>query len=125
MLTALLDSKYENAICSDFYTNDDMRDMFKIQSRGDHVLSMDKNYLPRSYGLVAVGPVKLSSRGSKIFYRKVGDLVKKNNLGEWTYKVLSDMAEEIKLRAININGENWMEIDDLNDYKRALLSWNR
>ena len=96
------------------------KDMFKVQIRGNRILSMDKNLPLSESDALGIGPVYLNSDNSKKVKKHLDSLIISGEKNMWCYSVFDSLLDQISLNSIFINGEFWCEVDTLEDYEILL-----
>jgi len=118
IIKKLLDSKFENAMMIDKNINT-KGDMFKVKMDGNKIIKLDKKLNPNECSAEAPGPVKFSKKGARKIFKKLDEYISNEDKSQWCYTIFSEVAEEINLRGIHVEGLVWMEIDNVEDLKKA------
>jgi choline kinase len=66
-----------------------------------------------------IGIFKFSSKGSKILFNEIKKLVESNVKNKWFEYALNNILYKIKMYKIDIHGLKWIEVDTIDDIKKA------
>ena len=66
-----------------------------------------------------IGIFKFSSEGSKILFEEIERLTLEGVKDKWFEHALNNIFKKIQMYKIDIHGLKWIEIDDINDIKKA------
>lgn len=66
-----------------------------------------------------IGIFKFSSEGSIMLFDEIEKLIGKNRKNEWFEYALNNILKKIKMYKMDIHGLKWIEIDNMEDIKKA------
>jgi len=118
VIKKLLDSRFENAMMIDKNINP-RGDMFKVKMDGNKIIKLDKRLNLNECSAEAPGPVKFSKKGAIKIFKKLDEYISNEDKNQWCYTIFGEVAEEINLRGIYVEGLAWMEIDNVEDLKEV------
>jgi L-glutamine-phosphate cytidylyltransferase len=119
MLRKLLDSEKDGIIsCSKVHEHPN--DMFKFQANNSRIHHMDKEIDPSLAHGVAIGPAKVSGKGTKIVFELLDKLFESGEKGRsFAYSIFSEMSKQHEFFAIDHEGAPWVEVDTPEDLEKA------
>ena len=118
IMQKLLASNSENAIIIDrkIDINDDM---FKAYMTGDQIVEMGKTLNAGKVNATVIGPAKFSNKGKQILFHVLNEYTRQGDKNQWCYTIFSKIARRINLKGVDITGLPWIEIDTVEDVKKA------
>lgn len=66
-----------------------------------------------------IGVFKFSSNGSKTLFDEIQSLITEGIKNKWFEHALNNIFKKIDMHMLDIHGYKWIEIDDINDIKKA------
>lgn len=66
-----------------------------------------------------IGIFKFSSEGGEILFDKIEELVANNIRNKWFEYALNEILYKIKMHKVDVHGLKWIEIDTMEDIKKA------
>jgi choline kinase len=118
----LVKTDYKNSIVVEEGTYND--ENMKVTCVDGRIMDISKAISKdNAYG-VSIDVYKFSKEGSKVFYDKVKEFIEdKKELNHWTEVALNDVLKLVEFSPCSLKGR-WVEIDNLEDLKRAESIFN-
>jgi len=115
----------ENAIAVDVgqYNKESM----KVIQKGDLLIDISKEITKKDALGSSIDFYKFSKKGKDIFFSKMEEIiVKRNNANQWTEVAIQELlnSKTLEMRAYDIKGKAWVEIDNFNDLYEAEIKFN-
>ncbi|MGV8074697.1 MAG: NTP transferase domain-containing protein [Syntrophobacteraceae bacterium] len=118
ILKHLLAARSPNSIVVQ-QTRNGRDDSFKAVMQGNRIVNMKKQEAGSNACIEVPGPAKLSGEGSAKLFQALDDNMKAGNPTKWVYTMMSQIATDIGLEGVFVEGLPWVEIDDIDDLRRA------
>jgi len=118
-------SPYNDAIAVDI--GEYYEESMKVVQKNGFLVDISKEITKENALGCSIDLYKFSKRGKEIFFSKMEEIiVKKKKLNLWTEIALQELLNEGKLqmKAFDIKGRNWFEIDDFDDLYNAEIKFN-
>jgi len=92
----------------------------KIRGRNGKALEiLPKNSPKEISDGSTIGIFKFSSNGSKVLFDEIQSLTNEGIKNKWFEHALNNIFKKIDMHMLDIHGYKWIEIDDINDIKKA------
>ena len=114
MLNSLLVSNAQNCMLIDT-SEFNREDMFKIQLVNGQIKRLSKDIDISLSDGAAVGPVKFSGSSVKSIISLIDHYIRMGDEQKWFYTIVDEMADMFNIVSVDIKGEKWFEIDDIDD----------
>lgn len=95
------------------------REQMKVKTIGGNLVGMSKDLPPEDVAGENVGILKLTAETASRAFERAGEMIDDGEEKSWVGAVITDIARENKIRAVDIGGLPWVEIDFAADLARA------
>ena len=118
ILKKLLNSKKQDCITLD--PNSTLGDEeMKVKVNDGKVVDMSKDMAISEAHGENVGMIKFSRKGAKVLFSKIEELISSGIVNVWAPYAFKEIAKSHNLYVVSTHGLPWIEIDFLEDLKRA------
>ncbi|MGH9804534.1 MAG: NTP transferase domain-containing protein [Candidatus Acidiferrales bacterium] len=118
VLRRVLESPYPQAFAVERRSRFDDEEM-KVELDGDRIRSMSKTLEPARSHAENVGVLKFSADGARRLFAKIEDLLAAGGEQQFCPFAFNALAHELPLHAVAVEDLPWIEIDFLEDLRRA------
>ena len=118
VLRRVLESPHEQAFAVERRTGFDAEEM-KVELEGDRIRAMSKSLEPARSHAENVGVLKFSAPGARLLFDKIEDLLAADGEQQFCPFAFDALAHELPLYAVPVEDLPWIEIDFLEDLRRA------
>jgi len=95
------------------------KEEMKVKIHSEKVIDISKDLSPSLADGENLGIVKFSSKGAKVLFKKVNEIISQGIFDKWTPFAFQQIISHYDLYAVDISGLPWIEIDFLEDYEKA------
>ena len=118
ILRRLLNSPHPNALAVERRAQFEPEEM-KVELEGDRVRALSKELEPGRAHAENIGVVKFSPEGARVLLRTMEELLAQGAEREFCPYAFNALAPQYPLQAVPIDGLPWIEIDFVDDLRRA------
>ncbi len=98
----------------------------KVRERNGRVVEiLPKNTSKEMSDGSTIGIFKLSSKGSEILFDEIESCIEKELKSEWFEYALNNILKKIKMYYEDVHGLKWIEVDTVEDIKKAIEIFGR
>jgi choline kinase len=118
IISLILNSEFPTCILVDLQKKLTEESM-KVKLEGNQIRFVNKQLNMADTDGEYIGISKLAASDLTILYQKAFDLIEAGETFGWYENVYESCAAKLQIRAVNTQGYNWIEIDDLSDFESA------
>ena len=100
-------------------TSGERREEMSVQVINDHLADMSKTLPTQLVSGENLGILKLTHETAKLVFARAGELIAEGREKDWLGSAIRDVAKSRPIRAVDVSGLPWTEIDFPNDLQRA------
>ncbi|KKK86634.1 hypothetical protein LCGC14_2761290, partial [marine sediment metagenome] len=115
----------ENAIAVDI--GQYYKESMKVIQKGDLLIDISKKINKKDALGSSIDFYKFSKKGKDIFFSKMEEIIiKRKNANQWTEVAIQELLNNktLEMKAFDIKGKAWVEIDNFNDLYEAEIKFN-
>lgn len=118
ILTRLLDCPHPDALAVERRRHFSAEEM-KVELEGSRILSLSKSLEPGQAHAENLGVLKFSAEGARVLFDKIEELLAAGADHQFCPYAFSAIAAQHHLEAVPVDGLPWIEIDFVEDLRRA------
>lgn len=118
LLRRVLDAPHPEAFAVERRSRFEAEEM-KVELEGDRIRAMSKTLEPARSHAENVGVLKFSAAGAQVLFAKIEDLLAAGGDQQFCPYAFNALAHELPLHAVPVEDLPWIEIDFLEDLRRA------
>lgn len=118
VLRRVLDSPHPQAFAVERRSHFEPEEM-KVELEGTRIRALSKTLEPARSHAENVGVLKFSAEGSRVLFNKIEELLAGGGENQFCPYAFNALADELPLHAVPVEDLPWIEIDFLDDLRRA------